>query len=146
MQLKWILKSRGHIVITYLPHNRQNYSGKPVQCRDKWKSIWHAFNWLNFNLIITIAVSQNLEEGFLVTSLALDKHFLLSCFKILSVDPAGVRNSRMTARCLTNWATGAMWTRNRWHIIHRDGITFREKEKGFYNWNKIPSGCSAQLN
>ena len=36
------------------------------------------------------------------------QHFLLSYFKTLSVGPAGVElsTSRMTARCLSNWAIG----------------------------------------
>ena len=38
-------------------------------------------------------------------------HFLLSYFKTLDVDPAGVEltTSSVTARCSTNWATGEQW-------------------------------------
>ena len=39
------------------------------------------------------------------------QHFLFSYLKTLSVGPARVERtiSRMTARCSTNWATGARW-------------------------------------
>ena len=42
-------------------------------------------------------------------------HFLLSYFKTLSVGPAGVElttESHVTARCSTNWATGARLIRH----------------------------------
>ena len=41
------------------------------------------------------------------------QHFLLSYFKTLSDGPAGLEltTARVTARCSTNWATGARWRR-----------------------------------
>ena len=47
------------------------------------------------------------------------QHFLLSYFKTLSDDPAGVEltTSRMTARCSTNWATG-LWFNSLASLVH----------------------------
>ena len=47
----------------------------------------------------------------------LQMYFLLSYLKTLSVGPAGVEltTSYVTARCSTNWATGARW--NQWNLV-----------------------------